>query len=969
MKHTIFQGNVYDVVPKLEDNSIDFLCTSPPYFSLRDYHIPPVIINGNPECKHEWIESNSNADLRYRGKNSYIGKDVDPEVLGSGEQVEGAICKHCNAFFGQLGHEFSPAFFVEHLVYLFSLIRPKLKDTATMFVNIGDSVTRNNSIVIKYNEHINRCNIGDFIDEYMSSNGFYIDDYGREISINVDVYILTVDNNYNCVWTKPSVFIRHKTDKRLYDINISNHHVFLTEDHSLINELLHPEKPNLHDSYIYIKKYPDVSINTSGCLYLDIKLLKSYSFIRFNGIEEFIKHNFEYILNSMDIYQHRRQSKNKYYSHITIYSWIRSKMLPISLFNEVSHLLKDNGWKDNAIFLSRKHTFFPMHSTLDKELIQFIGLWIADGSYSNNATTNISYGIDKCIVEYFRGYFDKYNIHITDNNKGDMCVNSVLFNDILHSLNTTGNSYTKRVPSFVYNLSKQNIAWFLSGYLSGDGSLDKTHGTISFSTVSKDLRDDISTLFKLVGYDILYTQQINNSGFKSGSMSYTGKLTVKDTYDFIGLYPLLVPRKNLRIKPQRRKQNLQEYISKIKIKKIVRVIDYNDYVYDISVPETERFVCNDILLHNTYSQSGGTGSPKRSTTHTQFGKTQEEGNYQKPHKAIGYPPKTRLCVPERFSTAMVDNGWILRNALVHFKSNSTPESVLSRFSRKYEMIYFFTKSPDYYFNLPAIKRTITSETIERYQRALKLGAYSINGKYSNGEMGRPTQPPSWVSELTIPTVHKQQTLFSEDLSLEKETDSKFKEVDNPETFGSPRAREDYDNSNVGMGNPWDVLCDVLFIPNKGIREKHYASFSTALVEYLITAGCPELVCSKCGVPKRQVYSSGGNSAFNIHVRDVKEGRIKYTDRVASDKEVEEYNEDEYVSDEREQVISEGCNCNKEYIPATVFDPFAGSFTTCGVAKEMGRSSIGIELSEDYINIAIKRFNFSKTFYDFEIIKD
>lgn len=608
MFHRIFQGNTYDIVPKLLDNSIDCLITSSPYYKLRDYNIPPVIIGGNPICKHEWIEMNSNADLRHRGKNSYIGKDNDTETLGNGEQVEGAICKHCNAFFGQLGHEPHPDIFVQNLVYLFDLIRPKLKDTATVFVNISD----------------------------------------------------------------------------------------------------------------------------------------------------------------------------------------------------------------------------------------------------------------------------------------------------------------------------------------------------------------------------------------------------------------------------------------------------------------------------TYSQSGGSGSPKK--LHTSFGKTQDVGSYQKPHKATGYPPKTRLCIPERFCTAMVDNGWILRNSLVWFRSNSTPESVLDRFSRKYEMVYFFTKSPDYYFNINAIKRTITTETIERYQRALKLGAYSINGKYSNGEMGRPTQPPSWVSELSVPSKTKQMSLFSEDLSLEKETDSKFKEVDNPETFGSPRARNNhkfelddgyrqgmnrdessisiqrkynpnqkeiaafikkyfliennledelnkafggykwrhwvrtdkdgsslplpddwivlksiytdlpilYDEQmlttvevpqtitdNPAMGNPWDLL----IIPNKGIREKHYASFNPALVEYLLTAGCPELVCSKCGAPKRQVYSSGGNSAFNIRVRDVKEGRLKYSDRTATEEEIAGYNEEEYVSDEKEQVISQGCNCNVEYVPATVFDPFAGSFTTCGVAKEMGRSSIGVEMNEDYISIGIKRFNFNNTFYDFKVVRE
>lgn len=45
----------------------------------------------------------------------------------------------------------------------------------------------------------------------------------------------------------------------------------------------------------------------------------------------------------------------------------------------------------------------------------------------------------------------------------------------------------------------------------------------------------------------------------------------------------------------------------------------------------------------------------------------------------------------------------------------------------------------------------------------------------------------------------------------------------------------------------------------------------------------------------------------------------------------------------------------------VLDPFAGTFTTCFVAKELGRRSIGIEIEEPYAKIGLRRLNIATHF--------
>jgi len=53
----------------------------------------------------------------------------------------------------------------------------------------------------------------------------------------------------------------------------------------------------------------------------------------------------------------------------------------------------------------------------------------------------------------------------------------------------------------------------------------------------------------------------------------------------------------------------------------------------------------------------------------------------------------------------------------------------------------------------------------------------------------------------------------------------------------------------------------------------------------------------------------------------------------------------------------------------VLDPFSGTFTTCFVAKELGRSSIGIELQDEYVKIGLRRLQLAKEFKGVKLEKE
>jgi len=54
---------------------------------------------------------------------------------------------------------------------------------------------------------------------------------------------------------------------------------------------------------------------------------------------------------------------------------------------------------------------------------------------------------------------------------------------------------------------------------------------------------------------------------------------------------------------------------------------------------------------------------------------------------------------------------------------------------------------------------------------------------------------------------------------------------------------------------------------------------------------------------------------------------------------------------------------------TVLDPFAGSFTTCAVARRLGRKSIGIEINKEYIKMGIRRLDLPSPYSEQELNKE
>lgn len=100
-------GDNLDLLSTLALRSVQAIITSPPYFGLREYQIPPSA----------WPEV------------TYCPLIGLPPVT-----IPTMVC--------QLGAEPDPLAYIGHLVHVFRLARPALRDDGTLWVNLGDSYAR-----------------------------------------------------------------------------------------------------------------------------------------------------------------------------------------------------------------------------------------------------------------------------------------------------------------------------------------------------------------------------------------------------------------------------------------------------------------------------------------------------------------------------------------------------------------------------------------------------------------------------------------------------------------------------------------------------------------------------------------------------------------------------------------------------------------------------------------------------------
>jgi len=138
----VLHGNALEKLRELPDESVHCIVSSPPYWGLRDYKLPPVIWPRKTDdsatrlCRHKW---GANGRAYHPGQVEQT-KWKSADAAGAGQNAHsGAFCAKCGAWRGSLGLEPTPELYVEHLVAVLREAKRVLRKDGTLWLNLGDS--------------------------------------------------------------------------------------------------------------------------------------------------------------------------------------------------------------------------------------------------------------------------------------------------------------------------------------------------------------------------------------------------------------------------------------------------------------------------------------------------------------------------------------------------------------------------------------------------------------------------------------------------------------------------------------------------------------------------------------------------------------------------------------------------------------------------------------------------------------
>ncbi len=267
--------------------------------------------------------------------------------------------------------------------------------------------------------------------------------------------------------------------------------------------------------------------------------------------------------------------------------------------------------KELRVKLLRKSRPIKSEVELSSEFLKLLGYYISEGTVNfsgknsslalYNKKQEIIDDMEKCIIKVTAKIPSKRQTKGFGTATG-LKVGNKIFSELINAL--CGRTDGKKIPDFIFGLSKERIGYFLSGLFTGDGYA--TANSFGYTTAVKELAKQLQQL--LLTYGIVASLYERKT--KQNKPIYEVRFYREEDKEEFLRYVKVLGRKDFERKAK------SGFTRKIKdvyidtIKSIQKIELENPVpVYDLSVPGPENFISSTgIILHNS-------GHPSLSTFH------------------------------------------------------------------------------------------------------------------------------------------------------------------------------------------------------------------------------------------------------------------------------------------------------------------------------------------------------------------